>query len=887
MTPLRSALGPAIGRAATSSGAPPSRRTSRWIPSPGLEAYWTLPKAILFDRLCSRDSGLSAEEATARLRAGGPNRIRSRQELSRVRTLAAQIRSPLLLLLLFAAGVSIVTGEWADAATVLVIVAATVGVGYAREYSAQAAAAALEQRLQTLTTAVRLGQPTRVPVEDIVPGDVVQLYAGSLVPGDGMLLEATDFFVSQAVLTGESFPVEKRPGQLPATAALAERTNCLFLGTSVQSGTARYLVVRTGLATEFGAIAGRLKLGRPDTEFDRGIRRFGYLLMIAMLIMVLLVFAVNVLNGRPAVETLLFSVALAVGLSPELLPAILTINLARGARAMAGKGVLVRHLNAIENLGSMDILCTDKTGTLTEGVVNLGGAYDPAGLPSAAVRHLGAMNALLETGLRNPLDEAILAAEKPDRLTVEKLAEVPFDFLRKRVSVIVRLEGVVQLITKGAFLPVLDVCTSVAGAPLDPAARQSLIDLHNHWAAEGIRVLGVAVRALPSDAVAIGRDAEYEMEFVGFLTFLDRPKASAAAAIRDMAKLGVAIKLITGDARLVAGHVAALVGIRHEGMLTGQDLREMNDAALWHAAECTDVFAEVDPMQKERIIRALGRTGHVVGFLGDGVNDAPAMHAADTSLSVQGAADVARESADFVLLERDLDVIRQGIEAGRRTFANTEKYILTTTSANLGNMASMAIASLVLPFLPLTAGQILLNNFLSDIPAIGIAGDGVDPELVAGPRRWNLRFIGRFMVEFGVLSSVFDVLTFATLLTMFKSPVAMFRTGWFVESLLTELAIAMVVRTRRPFFRSRPGSLLAILTGVLMGVAFVLPYLPGAGVLGFMPLPPGLVATLVAITASYVGATEWLKRSFFRQRGAALQLLDHPVGRFGTHVERI
>jgi Mg2+-importing ATPase len=638
----------------------------------------------------------------------------------------------------------------------------------------------------------------------------------------------------------------------------------VFLGTNVRSGTARCLVVRTGAATEFGAVAARLNLRPPETEFDRGIRRFGYLLTSAMLLLVLLVFAAHALRGRPAVETFLFSVALAVGLSPELLPAILSVNLARGARMMARHGVIVRRLNAIENLGSMDVLCTDKTGTLTEGVVRLEGAYDAQGVRSADVLMLGALNAALESGLSNPLDDAILQACRPDVSRVQKLAEIPFDFVRKRVSVIVKDDAGVGLIAKGAVEHVLDACaTTVDGRGLDAAARGDLAAQYERWTAQGIRVLAVATRKCEAKP-EYGRADEHDLAFAGFLTFLDRPKEGVAETIADLAKLGVSIKLITGDSKLVARHVAGLVGLRAERVLTGDELLALHDEALWHAAERTDLFTEVDPNQKERIILSLKKMGHVVGFLGDGVNDAPAMHAADTSLSVEQAVDVAREAADFVLLERHLDVIRRGIEEGRKTFANTLKYVLMTMSANLGNMVSMAAASLVLPFLPLLASQILLNNFLSDIPAIGLADDRVDRELVERPERWNIRWIGRFMMEFGILSSIFDILTFAVLLGVFRAAPELFRTGWFVESLLTELVIALVVRTRQPFFRSRPGRLLLVSTIALIVLTLLIPYLPFIDLLGFVPVPGLLMATVCAITGLYVLAAEGTKRWFFR-----------------------
>jgi Mg2+-importing ATPase len=766
----------------------------------------------------------------------------------------------------------VLTGEWVDALIVLAIVFVTVGVGYRREYSARTAAAALEQSVQVVVRVRRDGAVCRVPADQIVPGDIVLLSAGSLVPADGVIVESADLFLSEAVLTGESFPVEKQPGRAAASATLGDRTNCVFRGTNVRSGSAVYLVVETGLQTHFGQIAHRLTLPSPETEFDRGIRRFGYLLTSIMLLMVLVVFMVHALKGRPPIETLLFSIALAVGLSPELLPAVLSVNLARGAQMMARHGVLVRRLNAIENLGSMDTLCTDKTGTITEGAISLEGAYDPWGRPSADAQRYGAWNAALETGLENPLDDAILAGGAADLSGVRKRAELPFDFVRKRVTVVVDAGGATLLVTKGAVHQVLEISTRLPdGSTLDEAARSRIDERCRTWSEGGLRLLAVATRTLESPP-ADTRAEERGLTLVGFLTFLDEPKADAKAALANLARLGVSVKIITGDTKAVTQHVAALVGINPTRVLTGGELDEMNDEALWRRAEGNDLFVEVDPNQKERIIVALKKMGHVVGFLGDGVNDAPAMHAADTSLSVEHAVDVARQAADFVLLERDLDVIRAGIEEGRRTFANTMKYVLTTTSANLGNMISMAAASLFLPFLPLTAGQILLNNFLSDVPAVGIANDAVDVELVDRPRRWDIRFIGRYMVQFGALSSLFDFVTFGLLLVVFRATPAVFRTGWFVESLLTELVIALVVRSRRPFFRSRPGTLLLMSTLALIAFTFVLPQIPGVHVFGFVPLSWPMLAMIAGITAAYVVSAEILKAWFYRSSP------PHPAG---------
>jgi Mg2+-importing ATPase len=839
---------------------------------PAVDAYWSLEPSEVLRRLGSSAGGLSSEAAEERLHRFGKNELKEEQGLSRARTFWNQIKSPLLLLLLFAAAVSGASGEWTDAFIVSAIVFVTVGIGFQREYEAQSAAATLRRRVKTLVRVLRDGTPQSQPLELVVPGDVVLLSAGSVVPGDGIVLDATDCHVSEAVLTGESFPTEKAAGVLAVGTPIAKRTNSVFLGTNVRSGAARCVIVATGPATEFGAIASRLSLKPPETEFDRGVRHFGYLLTSAMSLMVLLVFAAHVLRGRPPIETLLFAIALAVGLSPELLPAILTVNLARGAQSMAKRGVLVRHLNAIENLGSMDILCTDKTGTLTEGVVHVEGAYAPSGHGSDEVLKLAATNAALETGLPSALDDAILKARTPETAGLRKLSEIPFDFVRKRVSVVVDGDDGILLIAKGAFRQVLEVCTRLPGdVSLGPEQRRELERLNEAWTRQGIRVIAVATRRL-SARDSYQRGDEHDLTFEGFVTFLDRPKEGVAEAIAELSKLGVSIKLITGDSGLVAQHLAELVGLSTRRVLTGQDLDELHDEALWHAAERTDLFVEVDPNQKERILLALKKTGHVVGFLGDGVNDAPAMHAADASISVDDAVDVARATADFVLLERHLDVIRAGIVEGRRTFANTLKYVLITTSANLGNMVSMALASLFLPFLPLLASQILLNNLISDIPALGIAQDSIDDELVARPGRWDMRFIGRFMVQFGALSSLFDFLTFATLLVLFAAPPELFRTGWFVESLLTELVIALVIRTRRPFFRSRPGRFLLVSTMILVVATFAIPFVPGADILGFVPVPASLLFVLAAIAGLYVLAIELVKHRFYRRNPASAQL---------------
>ncbi len=836
-------------------------------PGPARELrYWAEPAAAVLTALTASVLGLSTEEAARRLRDGGPNRIGSHRELTGMRVFLKQFRNPLLAILIFAAVASGASREWIDASVVLTIVVATVAIGFWREYAAEMTAAALQSRIRTTSRVLRDGQLTNVPIEELAPGDVVLLSAGNLVPADALLLDATELFINEAVLTGESFPVAKTVGTVPADAPLTARTNALFLGTNVRSGRGTCVVVNTGARTEFGRIAAHLLERAPETEFERGLRRFGYFLTSAMLALVLAIVLVHLLGARSPIDTLLFAVALAVGLSPELLPAILAVNLSRGAANLAAHGVLVRRLNAIENLGSIDVLCTDKTGTLTEGAVKLEGAFDADGAESPDVLRAAALNAALQTGLDNPLDAAILDAGRPDLGTVEKLGEIPFDFIRKRLSVAYRTGYRRQLVTKGAFHRVLEACARLAdGTPIDSAVQSRLTARYERWSSRGIRVLALATRDLQPDEPC-DRASEHDLSFLGFLTFFDRPKSDAPQAIHALAKLGVSVKVISGDSRSVVAHVASLVGIQGARMLSGDEIDATSDDALWRAVDRTDLFVEVDPNQKERIIGALRKGGHVVGFLGDGVNDAPAMRAADTSLSVDGAVDVARATADFVLLEHDLDVIRRGIEEGRRTFANTIKYLLTTMSANLGNMISMAFASTVLPFLPMLPGQILLNNFLSDVPAAGIADDAVDPELVARPERWDLRMIGRFMVVFGLLSSVFDLATFAILAWFFHASPERFRTGWFVESLLTELVVALVVRTRRPFWRSRPGTLLLTSTVLLIGVAIGIPYVPWATFFGFEALPASMVGAIVLLAGCYMLAAELTKQWFFRGR---------------------
>ena len=832
-------------------------------------AYWSEPAAALCARLASSEEGLAGDDAAARLAHHGPNSFDLAPAHPGWQLLRRQVASPLVLILVAGALISLLLRDWLDAAIILAIVAGSVLLGFFQAYRASAAVQALRDRLALTAQVLRDGGAQRIPVNAIVPGDVVLLAAGNLVPADGLVLAARDFMVSEASLTGESFPVEKRPGVVARDAPLAGRDNCVFLGTSVRSGTARVLVADTGRRTALGALAADLARERPPTDFEQGVRDFGALLVRVMALVVVFVLAVNHALGRPAIDSLLFAVALAVGLSPELLPAIVSVTLAHGARRMGERGVVVRRPEAIEDLGGIDVLCADKTGTLTAGVAGLDAAVDVDGRPSADVLRLAFVNSALETGIDNALDAAIVAAGRAAGLRVDdfaKVDEIPYDFFRRRLSIVVADAAAADrhlLITKGAVPSVLAACTEVQREgcvlALDGAVREGIDDWLRQQGESGFRVLALAVRTLPA-AAAHGRADESAMMLVGFLRFLDPPRPTAAAAIRDFAALAIRVKVITGDNRHVAGHVARAIGLDAGALLTGSEIAAMSDDALVRRAGRVDLFVEVDPQQKERIVRALRAAGHSVGYLGDGINDAPALRIADVGISVDGAVDVARESADVVMLRPDLEILRGGIEDGRRTFANTLKYVKITTSANFGNMVSMAIATPLLPFLPLAAKQILLNNFLSDLPSMAIATDRVDPAQVTRAQRWRAADVRRFMIVFGLLSTLFDLVTFALLRTVFDADEAVFQTAWFVLSVETELVVVLALRTRLPAWRSRPGTLLLATTLAVGLLAAAVPCLgPAARMFGFVPLPWTLAGTLAAIVLGYVLCTEAVK----------------------------
>lgn len=838
--------------------------------------FWSESPDELLKRLASDPQGLSNAEAADRVQQYGLNVSRVSVRFRTARLLLQQFRSPISILLLITAILSGFVGERSDAAIILVILFSSAALGFWQE---RRAADVVEQLLAMIRTSVRVrreGHEEELSADQVVPGDVILLRAGDLVPADSRILEAKDLDVDESALTGESFPVSKRVESVAPDAPLTERGSALFQGTNVVSGTATALIVSTGRSTIYGSLAEQIERRRPESDFEHGVRHFGYLLLQITGALVLVVFAVNMALHRPVLDVFLFSLALAVGLTPQLLPAIVSITLAQGARNMAKREVIVRRLVAIEEFGSMQVLCTDKTGTVTEGRVHVQLAADAAGNPSVEVERLIGLNAHFETGFDNPIDSAIRADRTVDVVGVRKLDEVPYDFVRRRLSVLLQQpDGRRILITKGAVSEMLSICAGADGMTTGTTDwRKDVEQLVERLSGQGLRCLAVAYRWLDADHADHGD--EQQMTLAGVVALADPPKADAPAALARLRALGVKVKMITGDNRLVAAAVARAVGLNADQIVTGGEIDRLTDHALQRRTAAVDVFAEVDPNQKERIILALRRGGCAVGYLGDGVNDAAALHAADVGISVDSAVDVTRRAADIVLLRKDLDVLAEGIEEGRHAFANTLKYVFVATSARFGNMFSMAGASLMAAWLPMLPKQILLLNLLSDLPAMTIATDRLDPELVSLPRRWDVRFIRDFMIIFGLISSIFDYMTFGLLLFI-AVPVETFRTAWFVESVLTEIFVLLVIRSARPFYRSKPSKPL-LLTSAAVGLFSVwLPYSPLAGILGLVPLPAELLAALFAISTLLLIASELGKRFFFAH---------HPLGREVSRARR-
>ncbi|BAI62051.1 magnesium-transporting P-type ATPase [Methanocella paludicola SANAE] len=838
------------------------------------KAFWSETSGQALEALGTTQQGLSSEEAERRLKKYGLNRLRPKKRSDPLTLLLGQFKSPIILLLLFAAFLSFYLGDKAESSIILVIVFLSGALGFWQEYSATNAVEKLLEMVQVKAQVLRDGREADVPFEVIVPGDVLVLNAGDGIPGDCLILESRDLFVDEAALTGETYPVEKVVKVLPPETPLSKRVNSLFMGTHVVSGTAKAIVIRTGLATEFGHISEELRFKPPTPEFERGVKHFGYLLLEITTIMIIAIFAINVYFHRPVLDSFLFALALAVGLTPQLLPAIISINLATGARRMAKEKVIVKQLSSIENFGSMNVLCCDKTGTITEGKVEVYSAIAIDGQKSDKVLLYAGLNACMESGFASPIDDAIRRYCKLDLKGYKKVDEVPYDFIRKRLSILATKDGANIIMTKGALQNTMDICSKaeingkIVGVD---EARGLIMKQYDELSARGFRTLGVAYKDIGQQA-RITKDDERDMTFLGIVVLYDPPKPGILDAIKDLRKMGITLKVITGDNALVASYINRQIceadgmagSICNTRVITGSGLNHMSDDALMRAVNEVNVFAEVEPNQKERIIMALKRSGNVVGYMGDGINDGPALHAADVGISVDSAVDVAKEAAQIVLMEKELGVLAKGVEEGRKTFANTLKYVFMATSANFGNMFSMAGASLLLSFLPLLPTQILLTNLMTDFPEMTIATDTVDVELVDRPRRWNIDFIKKFMLTFGLVSSIFDFMTFGVLLFLLHASERQFQTGWFMESVVSATMIVLVIRTRKPFFKSRPGKLLVLATLLVVGAVIALPYTPIAPIFKFEPLPPVFILTLAIIVGLYVAMAEIVKRMFYR-----------------------
>ncbi|HBK42055.1 MAG TPA: magnesium-translocating P-type ATPase [Porphyromonadaceae bacterium] len=831
--------------------------------------FWNKTADELLQQLHTSEKGLTDADAVERLKQYGANTLKKKSNSSAAFLFLLQFKSPLTLLLLVAAILSVFLGDRTDAIIIFTIVFISSFLGFWQEKGAANAVSKLLKMVQIHCSVLRNGTKIEIPVENIVPGDVVELTAGDVVPGDGLILQSKELYMDEAAFTGETYPVEKMAGVVVNDAPLAKRTNSVLMGSHVISGTAVVLIAATGKQTEFGKISSRLSGKTPETDFEHGIRRFGYMLMEITLLLVMIIFAANVILEKPILDSLLFSLALAVGLTPQLLPAIITINLSKGAREMAKKQVIVKRLSSIENFGSMNILCSDKTGTITAGKVSVNGAIDINGNASIKTYRYAWLNASLQQGFHNPIDEAICENYTGDKNQLNVLSEIPYDFIRKRLTIYTQADNQRLAITKGAFSKVVEICTLSETGTGDveniELHRAEITSRYEALSAAGFRTLGVAYK--PGEADNFNISDEKEMIFLGFVTLFDPLKPETVQTVQEINNLGVSLKIITGDNALVVKSLAKKMGIADAVIITGKQMAQMSNEAFQHVAQSTHIFAEVEPNQKERIILALKKGGNVVGFMGDGINDAPALHAADVGISVDSAVDVAKEAADIVLLASDLHVLKNGIAEGRKTFANTMKYIFMATSANFGNMFSMAGASLFLPFLPLLPKQILLTNLLTDFPEMTIATDNVDAGSISKPIRWDFRFIKRFMVTFGLISSVFDYLTFGVLLYFLKANEQLFQTGWFVESVISATLIVLVVRTRVPFFRSKPGKYLALATALVIAFVLFIPFSPFMKLFEFVELPPIFFVWMIAIVTCYIASAELAKRWFYKKMG--------------------
>lgn len=833
--------------------------------SPSSNNFWQFDSAYWIKQLNTSENGLSDSLAKKILAQSQQHQKTTSGFKKDILLFIGQFKSPLMLLLIGAVILSAFLGDTSDVFIILFIVISTGLMSFFQERNASKVVEKLQSMISLKCDVLRDGVSKEIPATEVVQGDIILLNAGDMIPADCLLLESVELNVNEASLTGESYPVRKEVGILEEHTELVKRTNCLWEGTNVVSGNAKALVITTGVNTIFGSIAQSASTV-VETTFEKGIKDFGFFLMKITLVLSFFILIVNLLNHKSIIESALFALALAVGMAPELLPAITTIAMSAGAKRMLAKKVIVKKLASIQNLGEINLLCTDKTGTITEGAIKVTKIVDGFNVESTLVKELAYWNAYFESGYANPIDDALKSMQIVSELKPQKIGEVPYDFIRKRLSIAIQTDDDKQIICKGAFAQIISICSQVQlsnGTIEDIATHKSVIESnYTQFGKDGLRAIAVCFRK--SSQVQLTKEEEKNMVFAGFVLLEDPVKKGIVETIDQLQNLHINLKIITGDNKNVAQSIAYQIGIKKPVVMTGEQLLNTSPEALKLLVKKTHIFAEVEPQQKERIIQAL-RKSYTVAYMGDGINDVSAINAADVGISVSNAVDVAREAADFVLLEKDLSVLVDGILEGRKTFANTLKYIFINTGSTFGNMFSVAIASLLLPFLPMLPKQILLTNFITDFPYLMVASDNVDEEQLDKPGKWNLKFIRNYMIVFGIHSSLFDVLTFLTLLYVLKVKETAFQTGWFVESILTELFILFIIRTHKNFFKSKPGKYLFLLSVLGLILTLGLPYSFLAAEIGITPIPLYNLSILLTIVLLYVVTADILKVWFFKK----------------------
>jgi Mg2+-importing ATPase len=827
--------------------------------------FKTASLGALFRMLQTSAAGLTEEEAKRRSGRYGLNELLTKKKKHPFLKFIAYFKSPLILILIVAATISGVTGEFRSAIIIIAMVFLSVVLNFYQEHKSNKAAEKIAKKLSVRATVLRGGAKKEILTKYIVPGDIIFLSAGDIVPADGRVIQSDDFFVNESVLTGESFPVEKNISQGP-------KNGTVFSGTNVVAGYAQFMVTATGLNTEYGKIADTLSAPSEVNAFEVGIKNFGYLIIKVIITIVLLILLINTLFHKDFIDSLVFSIAVAVGVTPELLPMIMSVNMAKGSINMAKKGVIVKRLNAIPDFGSMDVLCTDKTGTLTEDRISLVKYIDVFGQERQDVLRLAYVNGFFETGIKSVLDQAILDYKNISTNSLKKVDEIPYDFIRRRSSIVFEEKGRHKMATKGAPEEMLKICSyyfdGKKKAAINPANLEQFRELYDDLSMEGFRVLAIATKEVARGQAVYAKSEESQMILEGFVAFLDPPKESAKQTLVFMKRHGIDIKILTGDSPLVTKKVCEDLGLPIKGIISGEefDVNTMSDQAIAAKAMQTNIFARFSPSQKERIISALRKQGLVVGYLGDGINDAPSLRSADVGISVDNAVDVAKETADIILMKKGLRELMDGVLEGRKTFGNTMKYLMMGLSSNFGNMFSMIGAALFLPFFPMLPGQILVNNFLYDASQLSIPLDKVDEEYLKKPKHWDMKFIRNFMYVFGPVSSLFDFITFFVLYSLFNLHESAFQTGWFIESLATQTFVIYIIRTRRlPFIQSRPSRYLVFSTVAVMCLALVLTMPLIGKFFNFSVLPIKVLASIAGLVAVYLIVVEVVKQIFYKR----------------------